>query len=71
MKWLMRKCIKCGRYLLNRDKCPFCGGDLIVPHPPRFSPLDKYVEYRLLSKISQGVLKLDEKPPYYPRLNQK
>ncbi|MEM2014282.1 MAG: nucleolar RNA-binding Nop10p family protein, partial [Desulfurococcaceae archaeon] len=31
MNWLMRKCSKCGRYTLAKDKCPYCGGELIVP----------------------------------------
>ncbi|MCY0868469.1 MAG: RNA-protein complex protein Nop10 [Desulfurococcus sp.] len=66
MKWLMRKCLKCGRYTLSSDKCPVCGGDLVVPHPPRFSPLDKYVEYRIREKLSTGILRLDEKPSYIP-----
>lgn len=60
----MRKCIKCGRYTLSRDKCPYCGGELIVPHPPRFSPEDKYVALRLKMKIESGKLNLDKKPFY-------
>jgi H/ACA ribonucleoprotein complex subunit 3 len=62
----MRKCKKCGRYTLSKDKCPVCGGELIVPHPPRFSPIDKYVEQRLRIKMEKGVLNLEEKPSYYP-----
>lgn len=65
MKWLMRKCSKCSKYTLRRDKCPYCGGELHVPHPPRFSPEDKYVELRLRMKIESGVLNTDEKPFYY------
>ena len=64
MNWLMRKCIKCGRYTLSKDKCPFCGGDLVVPHPPRFSPEDKYVMYRLKMKLEKGEINLESKPPY-------
>ncbi len=60
MKWLMRKCVKCGRYTLNRDKCPVCGGELVVPHPPRFSPEDKYLVYRLKMKIESGKLEFSE-----------
>lgn len=66
MNWLMRKCIKCGAYTLSRDKCPRCGGDLVVPHPPRFSPVDKYVEKRLKMKLESNMIKLDEKPSYVP-----
>ncbi|MEM0218193.1 MAG: RNA-protein complex protein Nop10 [Desulfurococcaceae archaeon] len=64
MNWLMRKCSKCGRYTLAKDKCPYCGGELIVPHPPRFSPVDKYVEYRIKAKLEKGVLDLNKKPSY-------
>lgn len=56
MKWLLRKCIKCGRYTLRKDACPYCGGELVVPHPPRFSPVDKYVEYRYKLKKEKGLI---------------
>ncbi|MBS7639390.1 MAG: RNA-protein complex protein Nop10 [Candidatus Bathyarchaeia archaeon] len=46
MVWLLRKCIKCGRYTLKRDSCPYCGGEVRVPHPARFSPDDKYASYK-------------------------
>ena len=64
MNWLMRKCSRCGRYTLAKDKCPYCGGELIVPHPPRFSPVDKYVEYLIKAKLEKGVLDLNKKPSY-------
>ena len=54
MQWLLRVCAKCGRYTLRRDRCPSCGGPLRVPHPPRFSPEDKYVRYRYMLKKSTG-----------------
>ncbi len=66
MKWLMRKCSSCGRYTLNRDKCPVCGAPVIVPHPPRFSPEDKYVEYRLKMKIESGLIDLGKRVPFDP-----
>ncbi|MGC9071540.1 MAG: RNA-protein complex protein Nop10 [Acidilobus sp.] len=50
MQWLLRRCTACGRYTLAKDKCPYCGGTLRVPHPPKFSPDDKYVRYRYLLK---------------------
>jgi len=62
----MRKCKKCRRYTLVRENCPHCGGELLVPHPPRFSPVDKYVEYRLKMKLEKNVLNLEEKPCYVP-----
>lgn len=65
MNWLMRKCKNCNRYVLNRDKCPYCGGELTVPHPPRFSPIDKYLEYRLKIKLEKGEITA-EKPSYVP-----
>ena len=43
---MLRKCVKCGRYTLRQNRCPYCGGPLRVPHPPKFSPEDKYGEYR-------------------------
>jgi len=65
MKWLLRKCISCGRYTLAQDKCPYCGGELVVPHPPRFSPEDKYVALRVQMKLESKQLDLDKKPFYY------
>ncbi len=66
MNWLMRKCSVCGRYTLNKDKCPACGAKVIVPHPPRFSPEDKYIKYRLKMKAEAGLLKVDEQPLFDP-----
>ena len=60
MRWLMRKCVVCGRYTLRRDRCPVCGGEVRVPHPPRFSPEDKYLKYRYLMKKLAGVLPVEE-----------
>ncbi|HEU97718.1 MAG TPA: RNA-protein complex protein Nop10 [Fervidicoccus fontis] len=52
MRWLMRKCTACGRYTLEQERCPYCGGQVRIPHPPRFSPDDKYVSYRIRARIS-------------------
>lgn len=27
-------------------KCPKCGGEVVRPIPPRYSPVDKYGKYR-------------------------
>jgi len=51
MKWLLRKCEKCGAYTLVNGSCPRCGGTLKVPHPPKFSPDDKYLKYRMALKM--------------------
>lgn len=59
MGWLLRKCIKCGRYTLKRDKCPYCGGNVRIPHPAKFSPDDKYAKYRRMLKEEAKVEKND------------
>jgi len=46
MGWLLRKCKECGKYTLRHDKCPYCGGQVHIPHPAKFSPNDKYAKYR-------------------------
>ena len=51
-KGLMRKCVRCGAYTLRQDSCPYCGGPLRIPHPPKFSPEDRYGEYRRKLKFS-------------------
>jgi H/ACA ribonucleoprotein complex subunit 3 len=56
VRWLLRKCTVCGRYTLREDRCPLCGGRVVVPHPPRFSPEDKYVAYRYTMKKLAGLL---------------
>jgi len=48
--WLLRKCEKCGSYTLKIDTCPICGGQVRIPHPPKFSPDDKYLKYRMALK---------------------
>jgi H/ACA ribonucleoprotein complex subunit 3 len=50
MGWLLRQCAKCGNYTLKLDTCPYCGGNLHVPHPAKFSPVDKYLKYRVAMK---------------------
>jgi H/ACA ribonucleoprotein complex subunit 3 len=47
-RFVMRKCTKCGSYGLS-EKCVKCGGETIMPHPPKFSPDDKYLELRMKS----------------------
>ena len=59
MGWLLRKCIKCGRYTLKKDKCPYCGGNVRIPHPAKFSPDDRYAKYRRMLKEETKVEKDD------------
>ena len=54
MRFLIRKCTKCGTYTL-KPSCPKCGAETRVAHPPRFSPEDKYVKYRVLMKLNKEV----------------
>ncbi|MBD3196685.1 MAG: ribosome biogenesis protein [Candidatus Lokiarchaeota archaeon] len=45
----LKKCEDCGKYgLKNKNSmCIHCGGTLINPKPPKFSPVDKYQKYRI------------------------
>ncbi|MBD6955952.1 MAG: RNA-protein complex protein Nop10 [Thermoplasmata archaeon] len=45
MKTRIRKCPRCKVYTL-KEKCPRCGNDTVYIAPPRFSPVDRYGEYR-------------------------
>jgi H/ACA ribonucleoprotein complex subunit 3 len=54
MPKLLRKCAECGRYTLKTDICPYCGGKLTMPYPPRFSPIDKYGDYRRKYKMEKA-----------------
>ena len=45
MKTLLRKCSACRAYTLG-EACPKCGGATFMPLPARYSPEDKYGEYR-------------------------
>jgi len=53
---ILRKCKKCGRYTLRKDRCPYCGGEVENPHPPKYSPDDRYYIYRMCMKILSGAL---------------
>ncbi|MEM0023244.1 MAG: RNA-protein complex protein Nop10 [Thermofilaceae archaeon] len=53
-RWLLRKCARCGTYTLNRESCPKCGSPVRIPHPPRFSPEDKYSKYRRMLKTQSA-----------------
>ena len=67
---LLRKCKACGRYTINNKQCPYCGGPLGTPHPPKFSPEDKYGKYRRAMKKMLWEQQLKTSPqskaPYTP-----
>jgi H/ACA ribonucleoprotein complex subunit 3 len=44
------KCIDCDTYTLDEKKCPACGAGVRDPRPPKYSPEDKYGEYRRRAK---------------------
>ncbi len=50
-KQALNVCQYCGKPTYLPFRCPYCGGALRVPHPPRFSPDDKYVKYRYMLRI--------------------
>jgi len=60
MRSLLRRCTNCGAYTLSKERCPHCGGPVKVPHPPKFSPEDKYQRYRILQKLLTGALPVGE-----------
>ena len=59
MRWKIRKCINCGAYTLQ-EICPYCGNKTKIPHPPRFSPVDKYGKYRRLLKLEAEIYYLEK-----------
>ncbi len=36
------------------DKCPYCDGQVHIPHPAKFSPDDKYVKQRVALKMESA-----------------
>lgn len=54
MVWLLRKCVQCHKYTLNQEKCPHCGGKVLIPHPAKFSPQDKYAKYRGAMRVEEA-----------------
>ncbi len=41
----IRKCLNCGRYTF-KEVCPYCGSKTRSVLPPKFSPDDKWGNYR-------------------------
>lgn len=42
-------CALCHRYTMA-DKCPECGAPAVTTQPPKYSPEDKYADYRRRAK---------------------
>ena len=55
MKTLLRMCPSCQEYTLA-EKCPRDGTPTEVPVPPRYSPDDRYGEYRRKLRQERGDL---------------
>ncbi|MCL2510298.1 MAG: hypothetical protein FWF07_04375 [Methanomassiliicoccaceae archaeon] len=48
----LRRCASCGRYS-TKDHCPSCRSATVCPVPAKFSPDDRYGEYRRRSIIKE------------------
>tara|TARA_B100000949_G_C14287161_1_gene454913 strand:+ start:1495 stop:1650 length:156 start_codon:yes stop_codon:yes gene_type:complete len=49
MKNILKKCPKCLEYSLQ-ENCKECNVKTLTPHPPKFSPDDKYSRLRIAEK---------------------
>ncbi len=52
MRFMMRRCVECGKYTL-KESCPKCSGETRSAHPGKFSPDDKYMRYRLAERYEE------------------
>jgi len=50
------KCSRCGEYTMN-EVCPKCGSKALNPKPQKYSPEDKYADYRRKAKKEELVKK--------------
>ena len=57
MRSRIKRCPACRRYTLS-ERCPECGGQTENTFPPRYSPEDRYGEYR--RRQYRDVLSLEE-----------
>ena len=49
----IKKCTSCRSYTM-KDRCPSCGGETRIAHPPKFSPEDKYAKYRRIARFGES-----------------
>lgn len=47
MPKILHFCQECDEYTISPKKCPQCGNTVKTPHPPKYSPQDKYQKYRI------------------------
>ncbi|MCL5678014.1 MAG: ribosome biogenesis protein [Candidatus Thermoplasmatota archaeon] len=61
MRSLIFKCPKCGAYTMS-EKCPADGNVTRTTIPMRYSPGDKYADYRraLIEKVSREAVEKEE-----------
>ncbi len=43
------KCVSCNEYTMS-ESCPKCGGKAVTVKPAKFSPEDRFADYRRKSK---------------------
>ncbi len=48
----IHRCTSCNAYTL-KETCGTCGAKTILPRPPKYSPEDKYSEYRRKVRIPE------------------
>jgi H/ACA ribonucleoprotein complex subunit 3 len=53
MKKLLKKCSICKKYMFN-ELCDKCKNRTGSPHPPKYSPDDKYVLYRIKDRYTES-----------------
>ncbi|MEP0826104.1 MAG: RNA-protein complex protein Nop10 [Nitrososphaera sp.] len=53
MKHLLRKCPACSTYTMKQE-CPKCKAATTDPHPPKYSPDDKYARYRIADRYADS-----------------
>ena len=47
MPKILHFCPKCNEYTMATKNCEKCGTAVKNPHPPKYSPQDKYQKYRI------------------------
>jgi H/ACA ribonucleoprotein complex subunit 3 len=47
MPKILHFCPKCNEYTMSTKICEKCGTSIKNPHPPKYSPQDKYQKYRI------------------------